>query len=405
MFSNKITKEQLVITIHHIGGIGGYGPSAALDRLGDVWWIVYDALEASLATADAMPSGRYSLVNRCLGGTNSRVKFHTTAASSASSMLLPDPAAADYTVMLDDGSARVWGPHTQITESCEVDVRTLDSLVADGEVPPIDFLSIDAQGAELEILRGAEKALRERVTGLVCEIEFAPLYQGQGLFCDSNSVLAGHGFRLCDITSPQYLNTAPLPHELQGKGFFTVGEALFLRNPGTWNGHRGGDGVNEPSLDAVVQTLKLAGVAVAFDQLDYALTLCRRLEQAGLVSLARLAENCDVKYIKLLRDLMRAADETVKRGGPPLEDRSKVSRGAASAGERMSHLGELVRFVFGRIWRKLLGGGAARVNDTAVGKVFYEYGLDTLAFKHAMRSPGQRRARYLYNGAWEHLFR
>src|SRR5207249_12176342 len=38
--------------------------------------------------------------------------------------------------------------------------RTIDSLVADGVLPRIDFLKMDIEGSELDALRGAEVALR-----------------------------------------------------------------------------------------------------------------------------------------------------------------------------------------------------------------------------------------------------
>jgi hypothetical protein len=36
----EFTREQLLIKIHHIGGIGGYGPTAVLNKLKHVQWII-----------------------------------------------------------------------------------------------------------------------------------------------------------------------------------------------------------------------------------------------------------------------------------------------------------------------------------------------------------------------------
>ncbi len=44
-------------------------------------------------------------------------------------------------------------------ESREVSVRSLDSLIEKGEVPPPDFIKMDIEGAEVDGLRGAEKLL------------------------------------------------------------------------------------------------------------------------------------------------------------------------------------------------------------------------------------------------------
>jgi FkbM family methyltransferase len=407
LLSIEITEDDLRIVIHHIGGIGGYGPAAVLDRLEHVSWVVYDAQESSLSTADGLESGRVTLVNRCIGGTDSRVPFHVTAMPSASSMLEPAEAAAGYTVMLPDGSARVWGAHTRITQSVEVDVTTLDTLAARGEVPPADFLSVDAQGAELEILRGASGMLRGDLAGVVCEVEFAHLYEGQGLFHETQQLLHEHQFRLCDLFSPQYLNTMPLPQELQGKGFLTVSEALFLKRGEYWTEGAVVQSSPAAATRAVVRTLKLAAIAVAFDQLDYAIKLCRRLEERQLVAVAQLASRVDVKYVRLLRDLLRAADEVQSRSGAlPLETKDAALRDGAGGRRTLANLLSLMGFIVpravGRLARTVLNL-SHRIDVPPVGAVLHEYGLRELAVRHAMRSSKYRRLKHLYNSAWDRL--
>lgn len=219
MLGDSITEDQLRIVIHHIGGIGGYGPSTVLDKLDHVQWIIYDAQEESLSSADKLPSGKSRLVNRCIGGTNARTQFNITCAPSASSVLMSASSAANYTVMLPDRSARIWGVHAQVTRSVDVQISTLDSLVNNKEVPPVDFLSLGAQGAELMILREISQMLKTRIAGVICDIEFANLYEEQALFCDIQELFRRDRFRLCEIYSPQYLNTAPPTSGATGKRF------------------------------------------------------------------------------------------------------------------------------------------------------------------------------------------
>jgi FkbM family methyltransferase len=82
-----------------------------------------------------------------------------------------------------------------------VTTTTLDAWAASSGAAPIDVLKIDVQGAELDVLRGAEASLRS-VRALELEVEFQQLYVGQPLFGEVDAFLREHGFvlwRLRDI--------------------------------------------------------------------------------------------------------------------------------------------------------------------------------------------------------------
>ncbi len=56
-----------------------------------------------------------------------------------------------------------------------------------------DYLKLDVQGAEVDVLRGARTVL-ENVLVVHAEVEFIPLYRDQPLFGDVDALLRGHGF-------------------------------------------------------------------------------------------------------------------------------------------------------------------------------------------------------------------
>ena len=262
-----------------------------MNELGHIQWIVYDADEDALAVSNRPKTGQFLLVNKCIAGKNSHVPFHLTADAAASSMFSPALTAADYTLMLSDGSARVWGKHSAVTKVTDVEACTLDSLLDYSTVPPVDFLSMDVQGAELAILEGASDEFdKGQIIGVLCETEFARLYTGQPLFCDIQSFLVRYDFRLCDIYSKQYMNSGLFPHEAQGQGFLTVGESLFLRDIDLRDQGAFEKIHPESAVVNLAQVLKLAAVAVAFDQVDYAVSLCRNLESSGWLNLNELAD-------------------------------------------------------------------------------------------------------------------
>jgi hypothetical protein len=58
------------------------------------------------------------------------------------------------------------------TSSVEVRVDTLDNYLAEHPLPPVDFIKLDAEGAELAILKGARKMLLSRPRPVIqCELE------------------------------------------------------------------------------------------------------------------------------------------------------------------------------------------------------------------------------------------
>jgi FkbM family methyltransferase len=70
------------------------------------------------------------------------------------------------------------------------DMVTLDSF----HFKPFDFIHIDVQGAELQVFKGAEEALKS-VRAIWCEVSNVELYQGQPMKGEVETFLECRGFR------------------------------------------------------------------------------------------------------------------------------------------------------------------------------------------------------------------
>ena len=72
----------------------------------------------------------------------------------------------------------------------------LDGLIAaqPAACPPPDFLSLDVQSGEYEVLQGARDTLEQSICGLIVEVEFGEMYVGQRRFQDVYDLLDGAGF-------------------------------------------------------------------------------------------------------------------------------------------------------------------------------------------------------------------
>ena len=87
--------------------------------------------------------------------------------------------------------------HTAVTKTEEVACRPLDNIL-DGET--IDFLKIDAEGAELRILQGAKNLLsQQNVLFIKSEFMFLPYYEEHPLLGHQHVYLADLGYRLIDL--------------------------------------------------------------------------------------------------------------------------------------------------------------------------------------------------------------
>ncbi|MEW5723204.1 MAG: FkbM family methyltransferase [Thermodesulfobacteriota bacterium] len=78
----------------------------------------------------------------------------------------------------------------------ETYTRTLDAVFAD---QPVHFLKIDAEGAELEILKGAERQLGGHVLGVRSEVLFSRIFKAGPLFGDVHEFLLDRGFELINL--------------------------------------------------------------------------------------------------------------------------------------------------------------------------------------------------------------
>ena len=80
-----------------------------------------------------------------------------------------------------------------VVDTASMPVRGLDELLKDPHLrlpANIDFMKIDTQGSELDILQGAKGALLNQVVAVEVEVEFARLYDSQPLFRDVDLFLS-----------------------------------------------------------------------------------------------------------------------------------------------------------------------------------------------------------------------
>lgn len=83
----------------------------------------------------------------------------------------------------------------QLEKVIPIEVTTLKKWANDNDVSQIDYIKIDTQGSELEILKAGEELLKA-VRCVDIEVEFNPIYEGQALFFEVDGYLRSLGFQL-----------------------------------------------------------------------------------------------------------------------------------------------------------------------------------------------------------------
>lgn len=85
-------------------------------------------------------------------------------------------------------------PYLEQLETIQVSTTTIDHL--DKDFGPFDCLVCDAQGFELNILKGAHNALTNNITSILTEFTFVSMYENDCLLQDLIDFLKPYGFEL-----------------------------------------------------------------------------------------------------------------------------------------------------------------------------------------------------------------
>ena len=112
----------------------------------------------------------------------------------------------------------------------KVNTTTLNAWALSENVTWADYLKIDTQGSELEILKGGEALIRS-ARALEIEVEFNPIYQGQPLYSEVDLYLRSLGFVLWKFTNFVHYSKQPELNQPQGLDIICFDENFHNENP------------------------------------------------------------------------------------------------------------------------------------------------------------------------------
>jgi FkbM family methyltransferase len=158
----------------------------------------------------------------------------------------------------------------ELKSTVDLFTTTLDNFCKAEGIKEIDFLHLDLQGGELNVLQGADGILNNSVLGLVTEVEFTEIYAGQPLFSDVDIYLRNQGLTLFDFGSMNRDARREVPVISQSHpGALIWSDAFYFRDLMRSD--------LSPSLKTPEKLLKLACLADVMKFPDYALEILEYL--------------------------------------------------------------------------------------------------------------------------------
>jgi FkbM family methyltransferase len=227
--------EREPMVIFDVGARGGVNSEWAVfgDQI-SVYCFEPDEEECRRLTAEAAPQVHY--IASALG-RSSGVKTLFEAKLPYSSGL--------YKTRMEYFDRFLNGDNGVTVAERNVAVRSLDEVIASANIDHVDFIKLDAEGAELDILEGAEATVKSgNFVGVLSEIRLHGEINGSPPFAMLDTFLRRQGFRLFDLEVNRHSRKAlPYPQVADyrmpsGERFFAYtargqvqdGDALYFRD-------------------------------------------------------------------------------------------------------------------------------------------------------------------------------
>ena len=202
------------IVVADIGARGGH--LGEIDNLKP--YLAYYGFDADREECErlkaAPPAGfsAYEVLPYYVGDEEGPVTFNLYKNGGESSRFGPSPRYQ-----------QLFSPGLEVERQVRVDGSTLDAILRKHGLLWPDFIKLDTQGTELEILQASPEALKNALL-VESEIEFIEVYEGQPLFHDFLRFMHENGFELLYLNRV-FQNRAFYAGEARGQ--ITYCDALF----------------------------------------------------------------------------------------------------------------------------------------------------------------------------------
>ena len=268
--------------LHHIGGRAGTRaypliPAFEHEFVSVMYEASTDGNDQILSYGAKKGTGKTILVNACVGRPSEDRIFNLNRDPYRSSLLELDPRYKNYYIQQEKFDYLL-GQAIATHEKKSIKTESLDDLIQSRSLPTCDFLSIDTQGSELEILQHAEKTL-ENCVGLKLEVSFVRNYKNKPLFGDIDKFLVDRGFHFIRFTELKEWAPLEVGLEFRGEKMQFETDAIYFKEPSNLT--------NEMFYPAIFS-------ALVFGQTEYAMMISRSfIEKPTSLNSSEWMKFCD----------------------------------------------------------------------------------------------------------------
>ena len=275
VFLNSLKEKGYLDSLHMTVGIIGSRKINPEDEYGEQGWQIFApnlTIYGFDADSDACDAANIQLEQKGINWTEKHIPLALGKSSEERTLYVTHaPMCSSLYQPNEEFLARFGGLQelAGLDFSVSIETTTLDQFCETESIANIDFLQIDVQGADLDVLKGSANLLSRSVLGVQIEVEFSPLYDEQPLFRDIDKYLDKYGFSLFDLLLTRRTRArSPIRSQFR-EGQLLWGDAIYFR-----------DLISDKKFsdsEAPEQILKLACLADILHFPDYSLELLEYL--------------------------------------------------------------------------------------------------------------------------------
>ncbi|NET01101.1 MAG: FkbM family methyltransferase [Sphaerospermopsis sp. SIO1G1] len=117
----------------------------------------------------------------------------------------------------------------EVVGSTLIELDTLDNCLATRQELKPDFLKVDVEGADLDVIKGGVNALENSILGLQIEVSFIERHKGAPCFSETDTFLKSQGFDLFILAREHWLRKN-LVHGINCHPQLIWGDAVYFLN-------------------------------------------------------------------------------------------------------------------------------------------------------------------------------